>query len=430
MDSTQFKRAVEAVSDEQHFESFDSFSMSMSKWLLTNIDAVCCFIKDKNHLIDALSITPAYLRNDASDSGAVTDFRHWGVPLSRRFRALKIWFVMRTYGVNGFKSYIRNHIKLGCLFSSLIASRADLFRIVTPPAYALTVISIVPRVPALFRKFLAVKAKEMRLSRNAVGNGIYHGNGAAKPSAENLVNGVVDINEKSRIRNTHQTNGYTNGQTNGHINSHKTNGQTNGHINGHTNGQTNGHTNGQTNGDINSHKTNGQTNGHINGHINGHTNSHTTSQGNSHINSRNDGNTNGHTSCHTNGQINGAPKVNGILKDNGISNVNGNGSIDAEAHVKNASKRNSYPAVADADGTSSDIAISCLEDWLTEYANMVTKAVYELVKRQGEIMLTSTVIGGIYVIRVNSANPKTEEKYLRRAFEILVSAAEEVLDQA
>lgn len=84
-----------------------------------------------------------YLCNHKSLTSQITDYRNWQIPLSRRFRALKIWFVMRTYGLNGFKAYIRNHIVCGDLFSSLVASRPDLFKIVTAPAFALTALQIV-----------------------------------------------------------------------------------------------------------------------------------------------------------------------------------------------------------------------------------------------------------------------------------------------
>lgn len=85
-----------------------------------------------------------YLRNHKSLTNQITDYRHWQIPLSRRFRALKIWFVMRTYGLNGFKAYIRNHINCADLFSTLVASRPDLFNIITAPAFALTALQIVP----------------------------------------------------------------------------------------------------------------------------------------------------------------------------------------------------------------------------------------------------------------------------------------------
>ncbi|KAI9820317.1 MAG: hypothetical protein M1827_005939 [Pycnora praestabilis] len=129
----------------KHLGAFDSFDMNMHKWLLTNFDASCLYVKRRRNLTDALSITPSYLRNEFSDSGLVTDYRDWQIPLGRRFRALKIWFVMRTYGVEGLKAHIRNHIKLGDLFHSLISSRSDLFQILTTPAFALTVLTVVPR---------------------------------------------------------------------------------------------------------------------------------------------------------------------------------------------------------------------------------------------------------------------------------------------
>ena len=124
---------------------FDSFNMNMHKWLLTNFDASPLFIRRRRDLTDALSITPSYLKNEASESGLVTDYRDWQIPLGRRFRSLKIWFVMRTYGVEGMRAHIRRHIKLGEMFAGLVRERKDLFKIVAPPAFALTVIQVVPR---------------------------------------------------------------------------------------------------------------------------------------------------------------------------------------------------------------------------------------------------------------------------------------------
>lgn len=124
------------------FAAFDSFNMNMHKWLLTNFDASCLYVRTRAHLTSALSITSTILRNSYSDSGLVTDYRDWQIPLGRRFRALKIWFVLRTYGVNGLKAHIRRHIVLGEKFASWIRERPDLWEIVTPPAFALTVITI------------------------------------------------------------------------------------------------------------------------------------------------------------------------------------------------------------------------------------------------------------------------------------------------
>ena len=74
----------------------------------------------------------------------MTDFRDWQIPLGRRFRSLKIWFVLRSYGVSGLKSHIRNHIRLGMVFHDSVLARPDLFEILTPPAFALTVFTVKP----------------------------------------------------------------------------------------------------------------------------------------------------------------------------------------------------------------------------------------------------------------------------------------------
>lgn len=70
------------------------------------------------------------------------DYRNWSISLGRRFRALKIWFVMRSYGLNGMKAHIRKTINIGNTFAELVRGRSDLFEIVTKPAFALTVFRI------------------------------------------------------------------------------------------------------------------------------------------------------------------------------------------------------------------------------------------------------------------------------------------------
>jgi aromatic-L-amino-acid decarboxylase len=140
------------------FNHFHSFDMNMHKWLLTNFDASCLYVKKRKDLIDALSIMPSYLRNEFSESGLVTDYRDWQIPLGRRFRSLKIWFVLRTYGVKGLQAHIRKTVKLGETFAGLIETRKDLFEIVTGPSFALTVFTIVPKV--------AGKAEQDRITKD------------------------------------------------------------------------------------------------------------------------------------------------------------------------------------------------------------------------------------------------------------------------
>ena len=200
------------------------------------------YVKRRRDLTDALSITPAYLRNDYSSSGLVTDYRDWQIPLGRRFRSLKIWFVLRTYGVSGLQAHIRNHIRLGKLFHSLIKTRPDLFEVVAPYAFGLTVFRVRP-----------------------------------------------------------------------------------------------------------------------------------------------------------------AP--------DGVRAVNGNESSNSGV----------------TDGLVEHGAIEITESEQLQKANAVTKEVYELVNGRGEIFITSTVLNGVYAIRVVSANPRAEEKWIRKAFEVLTRTTEEVL---
>ena len=91
-------------------EAADSYVFNPHKWLLTNFDCSVFYVADRADLNDALSIAPEYLRNAASESGAVVDYRDWQVPLGRRFRALKLWFVLRHYGLEGLRAHLRRHI--------------------------------------------------------------------------------------------------------------------------------------------------------------------------------------------------------------------------------------------------------------------------------------------------------------------------------
>ena len=127
--------------------SFDSFNFNLHKWLLVNFDCSAFFVKKRRDLMDTYSITPAYLRNPHSDQGLVTDYRDWQIPLGRRFRSLKVWFVLRSYGVSGLQAFIRNHIQLGEYFATLLESKNDLFTITTKPAFGLVTFQVLPRTP-------------------------------------------------------------------------------------------------------------------------------------------------------------------------------------------------------------------------------------------------------------------------------------------
>lgn len=93
-------------------ELADSYSFNPHKWMFTNFDCNCFYVADRAHLIRTLSILPEYLRNQATESGAVIDYRDWHVPLGRRFRALKLWFVIRSFGIEGLQDRVRRHVEL------------------------------------------------------------------------------------------------------------------------------------------------------------------------------------------------------------------------------------------------------------------------------------------------------------------------------
>jgi len=103
-------------------ESADSYTFNPHKWMFTNFDCNVLYVANRASLIDAMSITPPYLRNAASESGKVIDYRDWQVPLGRRFRALKLWWVLRSYGAEGIRHHLREHIRL----TAEIARRIEL----------------------------------------------------------------------------------------------------------------------------------------------------------------------------------------------------------------------------------------------------------------------------------------------------------------
>jgi aromatic-L-amino-acid decarboxylase len=117
-------------------ELADSFCFNPHKWMFTNFDCDCFFVADRASLIRALSILPEYLRNQATASGAVIDYRDWQVPLGRRFRALKLWFVLRCFGVENLQNRIREHVKLAQEFSKWLGED-ERFELAAPVAFGL-----------------------------------------------------------------------------------------------------------------------------------------------------------------------------------------------------------------------------------------------------------------------------------------------------
>ncbi|MGH9734539.1 MAG: pyridoxal-dependent decarboxylase [Candidatus Acidiferrales bacterium] len=116
---------------QQGIEFADSYCFNPHKWMLTNFDCDCFYVADRAALIKALTVLPEYLRNKATESGAVIDYRDWHIPLGRRFRALKLWFVIRHYGISGLQRQIRLHVELAQQFASWVAEDPD-FELAAP----------------------------------------------------------------------------------------------------------------------------------------------------------------------------------------------------------------------------------------------------------------------------------------------------------
>ncbi len=112
-------------------ELAQSYCFNPHKWMFVNFDCDCFYVASRECLIRALSILPEYLKNQATASGAVIDYRDWQIPLGRRFRALKLWFVIRHYGVEGLRFHIRKHVRMARELTEWIEADAD-FEVVAP----------------------------------------------------------------------------------------------------------------------------------------------------------------------------------------------------------------------------------------------------------------------------------------------------------
>jgi aromatic-L-amino-acid decarboxylase len=117
-------------------ELADSYCFNPHKWMFTNFDCDVFWVADREELINSFSILPEYLRNQATESGQVFDYRDWHVQLGRRFRSLKLWFVIRHYGVEGLQFHIRKHIALAQKFTAWV-NHSDDFEIFAEPPFNL-----------------------------------------------------------------------------------------------------------------------------------------------------------------------------------------------------------------------------------------------------------------------------------------------------
>jgi aromatic-L-amino-acid/L-tryptophan decarboxylase len=139
-------------------EHADSFVFNPHKWMLVNFDCSAYFVRDRETLLRTFQITPEYLRTP--QDAEVVNYRDWGIQLGRRFRALKLWFVIRSYGVEGLREVVRKHVALGRELAGWIEETAG-FELMAPVPFGLVCFRYRPQGAAagalndLNRKLLA-----------------------------------------------------------------------------------------------------------------------------------------------------------------------------------------------------------------------------------------------------------------------------------
>ena len=148
-------------------EYVDSYATNPHKWLLTNFDCTVMWVADRTPLIGALAIHPEFLRNTATSSGAVVDYRDWQVSLGRRFRALKLWAVLRWYGAAGLREHIQKGLAQAAELASWVAADPD-FELHEPQTLGL--VCFRPRWPGLSPEEADAATLRVMESLNASGD--------------------------------------------------------------------------------------------------------------------------------------------------------------------------------------------------------------------------------------------------------------------
>nr|GMD09676.1 tyrosine decarboxylase 1-like [Ipomoea batatas] len=124
-------------------EEANSLSLNAHKWFFTRLDCCCLWVRDPAPLIASLSTNHECLRNQATDSKTVVDYKDWQIALSRRFRALKLWLVMRSYGTTNLRGFIRSHVGMAKRFEELVGVDKR-FEVVAPRKFGLVCFRVSP----------------------------------------------------------------------------------------------------------------------------------------------------------------------------------------------------------------------------------------------------------------------------------------------
>ncbi|KAF8669916.1 hypothetical protein HU200_051097 [Digitaria exilis] len=149
-------------------ERVDSISMSPHKWLLTCLDCTCLWVRNTCQLTNSLETKPEYLKNDASESGHVTDVKDMQVGVGHRFRGLKLWMVMRTYGVSKLQEHIRSDVSMAMAFEEWVMAD-ERFEVVVKRNFALVCFRIRARGGDMAEEDADVASRELMARMNRTG---------------------------------------------------------------------------------------------------------------------------------------------------------------------------------------------------------------------------------------------------------------------
>nr|DAD26370.1 TPA_asm: hypothetical protein HUJ06_027838 [Nelumbo nucifera] len=133
----EFRHFIDGVEDA------NSFSFNAHKWFFTTLDCCCLWVKDPSALVKALSTSPEYLRNKATESKQVIDYKDWQKALSHRFRAMNLWMVLRSYGVANLRNFLRTHVKMAKHFEEKVTMDKR-FEIVVLRNFAMVCFRLLP----------------------------------------------------------------------------------------------------------------------------------------------------------------------------------------------------------------------------------------------------------------------------------------------
>ncbi|PON82323.1 Aromatic-L-amino-acid decarboxylase [Trema orientale] len=180
----EFRHFIDGV------ERMNSFSFNAHKWFFTTLDCCCLWVKDPGALTKSLSTDPEILKNKATESKKVIDYKDWQITLNRRFRALKLWLVLRSYGVERLQGFLRSHVRMAKLFEALL-EEDDRFEVVVPRSFAVVCFRVSPLAISKFKLIIITSSNDHKIENDVVRKGeccVINGDAALREKCINEVN--------------------------------------------------------------------------------------------------------------------------------------------------------------------------------------------------------------------------------------------------